>query len=156
VQAAASHSGESWVEAGGAAAQAEAIRIRVAPLVELDARRYEEARRLLAHPGEIPESERDARLGEAISEAAGPPLEVAESAADCAELAALVAEQGDHDHRADALAAAILAEAGAAVALSLLEVNLTMIEDDDRIDRGRDLVRRAGAGRERAAAAIAG
>ncbi len=154
LEAAASQPAADWETAHGAVAQAEAIRLRVEPLVEIDASRYAEARSVLANPGDLPDDERDDRLGEAIAEAAGPPLQIAEGAADCAELAALVAEEGNDDIRADALAAATFATAAAEVSLTLVEINLTAVKDDARVGRARELVRYASAARERAAATV--
>src|SRR5919204_3753614 len=73
VRSVASVSRAGWDEAGGVAAQADAISHRVAPLIELDARRYEEALRLLAERGSIAAEERDLRLGAALEGAAAPP-----------------------------------------------------------------------------------
>ncbi len=146
-------SAASWEGAGGAVAQAEALRLRVGPLVELDARAYDEALRTLAKRDQIAEPERNERIGEALERAADVLLRIAEAAADAAELAALVAEEGEHAIRADAAAAVILAEAAARTAASLVEINLTTTEEDPRIARARELLSLAEAARERAVAA---
>ena len=65
------------------------------------------------------------------------PLEIAETAADTASLAALAAELGDGTYRSDAAAAAVLAAAGARAAAHLVAVNLTVQEGDVRLVRAR-------------------
>jgi methenyltetrahydrofolate cyclohydrolase len=156
VQSVASQSAEGWAEAGGVAAQADAIRIRAVPLIELDARRYKEALDLLAERESIEASERDARLRAALEGAAAPLLEIGEAAADAAELAALAAARGAAAVRADAVAAAVLAEAANSVVVGLLEINLTIVEGDPRIQRAIELAGRARRAHETARAAISG
>ena len=129
-------SAPSWNEAGGVQAQAEAIERRISPLVDLDARRYEEALHALGGRGSTPGEERDALLGEALARAAEPPLQIAEAAADIAELATLAAEHGEPAIRADVVAAATLAEAAAAAAATLVEVNLGTLMAGPRIEAG--------------------
>src|ERR671930_734732 len=70
-------SGREWAEAAGAAAQAESLRARAAPLVTRDAQAYEEAlatRDAVAHSDLGPEH-RDWEIGQAFARAAEPPLE---------------------------------------------------------------------------------
>ena len=69
---------------------------------------------------------------------------------DVAALAAVVAERGDQALRADAVSAALLAEAAARAAATLVEVNLGTTSSDERVARARDL-----AGSATAAAASA-
>ena len=147
-------SAASWSEAGGTKAQAEAIERRIAPVVDLDARRYEEALHALAERSSAPAAERDAQLGKTLERAAEPPLQIAEAAADIAELAALAAERGEPAIRADAVSAAALAEAAATAAAALVEVNLGTLADDWRIERVRQLQLRAGDARWRAVTAL--
>jgi formiminotetrahydrofolate cyclodeaminase len=143
---------DCWAESGGAVAQAEALAERVRPLAELDAHAYDEALSALAERGTTAEEERDSRLSEALDRAAELPLQIGEVGADVAELAAVVAEQGDDAARADATAAAILAEAGARAAAELVEVNLATLPEDPRIERSHGALNRASEARERAAA----
>lgn len=132
----------SWPEAAGVAAQAEALRDRVAPLAERNAAAYAEALDLLDDAGEPDDQDRrDFRLGNALSRAAALPLEIAEAAADAAELGALVAERGDASRRADAVAAVLLADAAAKVCAELVRVNLAAHPDDERVARAAALVR---------------
>ncbi len=81
---------------------------------------------------------------------AGVPLEIAEVAVDVAALAAVVAERGDQAMRADAVSAALLAEAAARAAATLVEVNLGTTSSDERVARARDLAGSATAAAQRA------
>jgi formiminotetrahydrofolate cyclodeaminase len=129
--AAADHSREQWDDAGGACAQARALRRRAAELVERNVAAYAAARSALgqrhleADVGEGDEA-RNWRLGVAVEEAAGPPLELAAGAADIAELAGLIATNGADDVRADAVIAAELAAAAARAAARLVRINLVL------------------------------
>ena len=60
-------------------------------------------------------------------------LAIADGAADVAELAAETALRGDGNVRADAVTAALLAEAAAAAALALVRTNLTVTGGDERL-----------------------
>lgn len=132
--AAADQSRADWEEAGGARAQAEALRRRAVELAERDAAAYALARRALAERGlpgdatgaEQQQQQRNRRLGAAVEEAAGPPLELAASAADIAELAGVIARRGADDVRADAVIAAELAAVAARAAARLVQINLVV------------------------------
>lgn len=121
---------DSWPEAAGAAAQAESLFERAGPLAEVAARAYEEA--LGAVGG-------DYEFGRVYAQAAEPPLRIAEAAADVAELAALIAANGDPALRADAAVAGLLAAAAAAAAAELVSVNLTVSAGDERVRRAQAL-----------------
>jgi formiminotetrahydrofolate cyclodeaminase len=132
-----------WEDAAGAVAQAEALRARVLPLADEDARAYESvlvARRL---PTELEPEARDAALGRALSRAADVPLAIAEAALDIASLAAEVAERGNPNLRGDAVTAALLAEAAVRATANLVEINLATREDDERLARAREVVEMA-------------
>jgi formiminotetrahydrofolate cyclodeaminase len=144
-----------WEGAGGAVAQAEALRARTAPLARRDAAAYAAALETLRSRGTADPERRDRLLGDALSVAADVPLDIASAAADVAELAAEVAEHGNPNLRADAAAAAMLAEAGARVAAMLVGVNLTMRSEDERIGRARSTAEAAAAAARRAVAATA-
>ena len=73
----------------------------------------------------------------ARSRAAAVPLEIAECGAEAAALAASLAEHGNPSLRGDAVGAAYAASAGAAIAATLVEINLT--GPDERLDRARAL-----------------
>jgi len=131
---------EQWEDAPGAVAQAEALRARVLPLADEDARAYESfllARRM---SDEFDPAVRDAAIGEALSRAADVPLAIAEVALDVASLAADLTECGNPNLRGDAATAALLAEAAVRATANLVEVNLATREGDERIERARGLV----------------
>jgi formiminotetrahydrofolate cyclodeaminase len=123
---------ETWPEARGIAAQAESLRDRVAPIAQLDADAYEAALRARSDGG-------DHELGRAYAQAAEPPLQIAETAADVALLAVVVARHGDPSLRADAVIAAALAAGSARAAAELVAVNLTASAADERVVRSRTL-----------------
>jgi formiminotetrahydrofolate cyclodeaminase len=131
---------EEWEDAPGAAAQAEALRARVLPLADEDARAYENfllARRM---SDEVDAEIRDAAVGDALSRAADVPLAIAEAALDVASLAAELAEHGNPSLRGDAATAALLSEAAVRATANLVEINLATREGDERIERARELV----------------
>jgi methenyltetrahydrofolate cyclohydrolase len=136
-----------WGEARGAAAQATTLRERVAPLAERNVEAYREAVALL---GGAESGSGDEPLRDALARAAGVPLEIAEVAVDVASLAAVVAERGEQALRADAVAAALLAEAAARAAATLVEVNLGTTSADERVARARDLAGATTAAAQRA------
>jgi formiminotetrahydrofolate cyclodeaminase len=144
-------SADEWDERRGAAAQASALRARVAPLAALDAAAYEAVLDAFASPPG--DGVRDFELGEKLGEAAEVPLRLAEAAADVAELAAHAAEQGDPRRRPDAVAAALLAEAGARAAAHLVAVNLGSAPGDERVERAGRAASAASTAAGRAAAA---
>ena len=129
---------EIWPEAGGAAAQAEALRARVAPLAEADARAYSDVLTMLDDASTGTPGLRDVALGNAFSRAADLPLHIAEIATDVAELSAYTAKRCDLKVRPDATAAALLAEAAARICADLVAVNLTAGSDDERLGRARE------------------
>jgi formiminotetrahydrofolate cyclodeaminase len=125
-------SAEAWDEAAGVSAQALAMADRSAPLAGLDATVWEAASEALsaaATGDDSPDLER------ALDRAAAIPLEIAEIAADVAALAALTAEHCEPAYRADVAAAAALAAGGARAAAHLVEVNLAVHGDDQRLAR---------------------
>ena len=118
-----------WEEAPGIAAQAAALGDRSLMLAEEDHIAYAHAVEQLRSP------ERDATLGRALRRAAEIPLQISEAAADVATLAAIAARDGAATVRADAWAAATLAEAASAAAARLVKVNLSMRPDDELCTR---------------------
>jgi methenyltetrahydrofolate cyclohydrolase len=142
---------DEWSEARGIAAQAEALRDRLAPLAQLDADQYEAALRARADEGPAGER-RDFELGVAYAKAAEPPLRIAEAANDVAALAVTVARHGNPSVRADAVAAAALAAAAARAASELVAVNLTAAADDERVLLARRLADEAARAAEEASA----
>lgn len=145
---------ESWDEAGGIAAQADALRSRVAPLAQFDADVYDRALAIRDGAAALPPEKRDWEIGRAFAAAAEPPLEIARVAADVAELAAAVARSGELRLRPDAVAAATLAAAAARAAVTLVEANLTAVEGDARIAEAEELAVAAERAAARAQAAL--
>ena len=144
---------EHWDGAAGAVAQGEALRKRAAPLADEDAVAYEQALEALRAPRSGDPETRDREIGDALARAADVPLRIAEVATDVAELAAEVAERGNENLRGDAAAAAVLAEAGARMAANLVVINLTMREEDERVQRALWLADAAARAAHRAVAA---
>jgi len=130
---------EHWAEAGGAIAQAERLRARAEPLADRDAEAYAAALEALRRPRGRDSEERDRLLGEALSRAADVPLEIASVAADVAALSEEIVRRGNPNLYGDALAGGILAEAVARIAANLVAINLTMVEEDERVARARAL-----------------
>ena len=114
-----------WEDAPGIAAQAAALGDRALLLADDDHIAYAHAVEQLRAP------ERDAALGRALRRAAEVPTRIAETAADVATLAALAARDCADTVRADACAAALLAEAASAAAARLVQVNLATRPDDE-------------------------
>jgi methenyltetrahydrofolate cyclohydrolase len=135
----------SWEGGEGAAAQAELLRDRAAPLAQRDAEAYAAALDARRAARELPPDRRDHALGRAFAGAAEPPLEVARLAADVAELAAEIARYGSPALRADAVAAAALAAGAARGALAMVAVNLTASADDSRVAEAQRLADQAAA-----------
>lgn len=142
-----------WAEAKGAAAQANTLRERVAPLAQRNVAAYAEAVARLRGAGDGGADSED--LGVLLERAARIPLEIAEAAVDVASLAAVVAERGEQALRADAVAGALLAQGVARAAVTLVEVNLSTTSSDERVTRARDLAGTAAAAANRALATLA-
>lgn len=155
-----------WAEAGGAIAQAEVLRARLTPRIAAGPEAYGRARMLLARAGqdrgrkgfaaapvaeaELGGEDADSRLQEALRQAAIEPLLVAETAADIAGVASWVATEGSPDIRADAVVAALLAEAAAQAAAHLVRINLSVRDDDELAQQALAAARSASAAREQA------
>ena len=122
-----------WEDAPGAIAQADALRARLERLAEADADAYAAAFAALNLPDELETQTRNTLLASTLAHAAEVPLEIASAAADVAALAEDAATNGDPQIRADAAAAAVLAEAGARVAAYLVAVNLATSDEDERV-----------------------
>jgi formiminotetrahydrofolate cyclodeaminase len=135
----------SWSEAPGVAAQALALVDRVLPLVNADALVWDQATAALEERGAG-----DDLLERKLDAAAAIPIRIAEAGADAAALAELAADRGEGAYRADAVAAALLAAAGADVAAHLVAVNLGVQEGDERLSRARANAEAAGDAARRA------
>ena len=136
-----------WDGAAGAVVQAETLRHRAAPLAAEDAVAYENVLTAMRMPKDLESEVRNTLIGETLSRAANIPLLIAETAADVAELASEIAVQGNPNLRGDAAAASLLAASAVRVAANLVEINLSTVEGEDRIERARTLI----AGAEKAA-----
>ncbi len=141
-----------WGEARGAAAQANTLRERVAPLAQRNLEAYASAAARLRGSQEGSAAD----LGQLLERAAQIPMDIAEAAVDVASLAAIVAERGEQALRADAVAGALLAQGAARAAATLVEVNLGTTSADTRVSRVRDLAGAATAATDRALATLSG
>ena len=135
-------SAETWPEARGAVAQAEALRRRSLPLADADARALADAIALLQpQDGERADGEerRNFELGVALVHAAEVPLSIVQVATDVAALAHTVASHAEGEVRPDAVGAAVLAHGAARAAAYLVEINLATTDDDFRVLAARSL-----------------
>jgi methenyltetrahydrofolate cyclohydrolase len=121
-----------WDAAGGIAAQAATLRRRLEELAPENDEAYQRALAALRRPQELEADSRDEAIGASLERAAAIPLAIAEVAANVAELAAVVAEEGDPRSRGDAAAAAMLALGATRAAANLVEINLGVQELDER------------------------
>jgi formiminotetrahydrofolate cyclodeaminase len=137
---AARFSTEQWEDAAGAVAQAEALKARLLPLADEDARAYGNVLLALRMPKDVDEEVRDAAIGDALSRATDVPLAIAEASVDVAALACELAHLGNQNLHGDAAAAVFLAEASVRTCANLVEVNLATREGDERLERARELV----------------
>jgi len=143
----------AWPESRGIAAQAESLRGRAAPLAQVSAEEYEAALQAREDEGGLAGERRDFALGRAYARAAEPPLQIVRAAADVAELAVVVARNGDPAFHADAVIAALLAAAAASSAAELVGVNLTASARDERVREAERLAESAARAAEEARAA---
>ena len=139
VAMAARMSHESWAEARGAAAQAEALRFRGVSLAERNARAYTDAVAALGSKHESDPGFHDHLIADALGRAADVPLRIAEAATDVSALAAMVAERCDASVRADVAVAALLSQAAARAGQALVAVNLGATKGDERLSYAREL-----------------
>ena len=131
-----------WGDASGVAVQARALSARLVPLASTDASAFARVLALRADPDA---DERD--LGPALEHAAELPLAIADAAAATAELAALAAGWATGYEKADAIAAAALAEGATRAAAALVHANLAILPGDARALRADELVQTAAAAR---------
>jgi formiminotetrahydrofolate cyclodeaminase len=129
---------ECWLEAGGAIAQAEALRERAAPLAQADVQAFQEAS-LALHSRDAG----DGTIGVKLGRAAEVPLAIARVGADVAALADEIGERCDAAVRADVAAACALAGGATRAASHLVEVNLAVTEGDPWLEEARSLARAA-------------
>jgi formiminotetrahydrofolate cyclodeaminase len=135
------------------AAQADGISRRLVVLAEEDAAALGHALDTLAgNTGQGRQEQRDFSLGRALRRAADQPLLIAEAAEDVALVAAELADRIEGPVKADAAAAAMLAESAARVAAHLVAVNLATVDGDERLARAQDAAVGAGAAARRVGA----
>jgi len=133
--------GERAAEAARVADRAAALRVRAVELAERELTAFApvlEARRIpRADPG------RGQRLASALAAAADPPLAIARTAAEVAELALEGLRAGGTQLEGDALTGALLAEGACRAAARLAAIDLAGHPDDARHAELDDLVERA-------------
>jgi len=144
-------SGARLADAPASARRADDLRGRAARLAPADAEAYAPVLEALRSPATPGPEDRGERIQAALSGAADVPLAIVEIAAEVAGLAASLATGGNPGLRGDALVAALLAEAGARAAGSLVEINLSAVPGDGRLRRLHALLATAASG-----AALAG
>jgi len=134
-----------WRDSAGTAAQARALSARLVPLASADAVAFARVVQLRADPDA---DERDLRP--ALAQAAELPLAIADAACATAELAATAAGWAIGYEKADAIAAAALAEGATRAAAALVHANLMTVPGDARAARADELVDLAAAARANA------
>jgi formiminotetrahydrofolate cyclodeaminase len=156
--AAADRSRKHWDGAAGALAQAQALRTHALGLLERGARAHAEAMDTLAgreRPAGTDSErahQRDWRLGEAVKQAAEPPLELSACALSVAQLAQLISTHAAGEVRADAAVAAQLAAAAARAGAHLVEINLIVGGDRRPAVKARELAKAAASAAAQASA----
>jgi len=125
--------------------RADELRERALELAEVELRAYEPVLEALRLPREDPD--RAARLDAARTEASQSPLEVAQVAAEVAELASQLVREGNPNLTGDAIAGVLLAEAAAQAAARLVRINLS---DGPMVSQAEEFAHAALAARERA------
>ena len=123
---------KEWDEAHTSVIQAETLRRRAVDLAREDAVALSAFISERDKPAEKRQEARDFQLGRSLERAADVPLAIAATASDVALLAAHVAEHAEHDIRADAAGAALLAHGAARAAAHLVAINLAAGSDDER------------------------
>ncbi|MBV8710203.1 MAG: cyclodeaminase/cyclohydrolase family protein [Solirubrobacterales bacterium] len=121
------------------------LRVRALELAEVELHAYEPVLEALRLPRHDPE--RVIRVEAARTAASQSPLEVAEVAAEVAEMAADITRAGNPNLAGDAIAGALLAEAAAQAAARLVAINLI---DGPMVNQAAEFAGRAGAARARA------
>jgi methenyltetrahydrofolate cyclohydrolase len=134
-----------WELRGAVVAQAQTLRERLTELAPLNDEVYEQALAALGLPEAVDRTARRELIGSSLERAAAFPLAIAEASANVAELAAVVSEDGDPRVRADATAAAMLALGATRAAAHLVEINLGVVEQDERLLRATRLAADAAA-----------
>jgi formiminotetrahydrofolate cyclodeaminase len=129
-------------------AEAGALREQLLDLGERELGAYEPV--LEAFRLDAGDPDREARLREALSDAADSPLAIARAAGAAASLAAELAVTGNAHLTGDAITGTLLAEAACASAAALVQINLARVPSDPRLDEAAELTRQASAARAKA------
>ena len=135
-------------EDANTATRAGELRTRALELAERDLSSYARVFDAIRLPADDPS--RSGRVEEALLEASRPPTAIAEGAAEVAELGAEMCRASSPHVRGDALTGTLLAEAAAAGASTLVQINLEQQPAAPELERAREA--RARAGRARAEA----
>ncbi|HWI07290.1 MAG TPA: cyclodeaminase/cyclohydrolase family protein [Solirubrobacteraceae bacterium] len=156
----------TWIEAGGAVAHAESLRMQAQALIERDEQAYRKASSVLLHDERSARrgvaapalatpagpADRERIVGEASIRAADLSLAIADAGCQIAGLAGEVARRCPSSLRPDALTAVALAEAAACAAARLVEVDRHLPADDPRRAASSNAAHKARQARERALA----
>ena len=132
-------------DAAAAFARAGQLRTRALELAEIELHAFEPVLEALRLPRDDPT--RADQIAAARTAASRSPLEIAQTAAEVAELAAELAHTGNPNLAGDAIAGALLAEAAAQAAARLVAINLT---SGAVVSEAAEHARRAHAARHRA------
>lgn len=124
------------------------LREQLLELAERELHAYEPVLETLAL--EAGDPDREARLREALSDAADSPLAIARVAGSVAVLAAELAQTGNTHLTGDAITGTLLAEAACCAAARLTQINLARVPSDPRLDEAAELTRQASAARAKA------
>jgi formiminotetrahydrofolate cyclodeaminase len=126
--------------AGTTAAQAGKLRARAVQLIEADAEAFTLARTALWERHQLDPRTRDTEIGTKLARTAKVLLAISEVSADVAQLALDMSKHAHPDLRPDLAVASLLAEAGAATGLHLVEINLGVQPGDERLSRAQALL----------------
>jgi methenyltetrahydrofolate cyclohydrolase len=131
-----------------AAERASGLRARVLALAETELSSYQPVLEAMRLPRDDPT--RSERLESALIEASATPLAIAEEAAEAAELGVAVARNSSNEVKGDAVTGILLAEAAAAAAAGLVEINLQRHPAASALEQARAARARAWSAREAA------
>jgi methenyltetrahydrofolate cyclohydrolase len=126
--------------------QSEALRRRLASLIDADARAFDQVSRAMQMPRDTDQARtaRTEAVQDALKAAAVVPLQIAEACREVMTLAQQAAAQGNPNVVSDAGVAMLMAESGLRSAALNVLINLRWIKDDDFVQtydaRLRDLV----------------
>jgi formiminotetrahydrofolate cyclodeaminase len=129
-----------------AASRASGLRAQALELAERELSSYAPVLEAMRLPRDDPS--RSSRIEQTLLEASRTPLAIAEGAAEIAELGAAVARASSPSVRGDALAGTAIAEAAAAAAARLVEINLERQPTSPELEKAREAAVRAGSARD--------